>query len=128
MTNKPQEITSKEYRKLKTPKAKYNNKKVEYHGFIFDSQKECDRYKELKILEAIGDICNLLLQVRYELIPSCSKQDGMPAQKAVYYIADFVYREGIHKTVIEDCKGFKTPIYKLKKKIMRSKGYIVRES
>lgn len=32
-------------------KNKYNNKKVEYDGHVFDSQKECTRYKQLKLLE-----------------------------------------------------------------------------
>jgi hypothetical protein len=30
---------------------KYNNKKVEYDGYKFDSIKECTRYKQLKLLE-----------------------------------------------------------------------------
>lgn len=30
---------------------KYNNKKVEYDGHVFDSQKECVRYKQLRLLE-----------------------------------------------------------------------------
>ena len=30
---------------------KYNNKKVEYDGYRFDSIKECTRYKQLRLLE-----------------------------------------------------------------------------
>ena len=30
---------------------KYNNKKVEYDGHVFDSIREMNRYKQLKLLE-----------------------------------------------------------------------------
>jgi hypothetical protein len=41
------------------------------------------------------------------------KQDG---ERAVYYVADFVYTEN-GKLVVEDCKGCRTEVYKLKKKM-----------
>jgi hypothetical protein len=34
-------------------KAKYKNKKVEYNGIVFDSKKECARYRQLEILERV---------------------------------------------------------------------------
>ena len=87
-------------RKLKAP-----------DGQVFDSVKEYQRWGELRILERAGRISNLRRQVKYELIP---KQEG---ERACNYVADFVYTEN-GKTVVEDVKGFKTPEYRLKRKLM----------
>lgn len=78
---------------------------------MFDSVKEYQRWGELRILERAGRISNLRRQVKYELIP---KQEG---ERACNYVADFVYTEN-GKTVVEDVKGFKTPEYRLKRKLM----------
>jgi hypothetical protein len=43
------------------------------------------------------------------------KQKG---ERECKYIADFVYRDRDGNRVVEDCKGFRTPVYKLKKKLM----------
>ena len=92
--------------------SKYGNRQaVASDGKIFPSKRECKRYEELLLLQRIGAISHLETQVRYELIP---KQDG---ERAVYYIADFVYREG-DKIHIEDTKGFRTKEYILKRKLM----------
>ena len=90
---------------------KYHAKKVMYDGLKFDSAFERDRYVHLKGLEELGIIKNLQLQVKYEIIP---KQDG---ERAAHYIADFVYEED-GRVVVEDTKGFSTPDYVLKRKLM----------
>lgn len=117
------EITSTEYRKMKKNKiSKYHNKKIEFNGEIFDSIKERDRWVELKILEATGDIKDLQRQVGFLLISS------FPGQRSVTYKADFTYYEG-DKLIVEDCKGFKTQVYLLKKKLMRAvHNIVIRES
>lgn len=90
---------------------KYRNKKVIVDGISFDSKKEAARYKELRMLERAGIILNLQLQVPFELIP---KQDG---ERACTYKADFVYEQN-GKKVVEDTKGMKTDVYKIKRKLM----------
>ena len=80
-------------------------------GQVFDSVKEYHRWGCLKLLERAGKIKDLKRQVKFELIP---KQDG---ERACYYIADFTYMEN-GELVVEDCKGFKTDVYKIKKKLM----------
>jgi hypothetical protein len=90
---------------------KYGAKKVYTPDGVFDSQKEYRRFRELKLCEIAGKITNLERQVAFELIP---KQDG---ERAVYYIADFVYIEN-GKKVVEDVKGYVTEVFKLKKKLM----------
>lgn len=90
---------------------KYHNKKVVVDGITFDSKKEAGRYRELKMLERAGAISDLRLQVPFELIP---KQNG---ERACLYKADFVYiKDG--KMVVEDTKGIKTDVYKIKRKLM----------
>ena len=80
-------------------------------GQVFDSVKEFHRWGCLKLLERAGKITDLKRQVKFELIP---KQDGM---RACYYIADFTYFED-GQYVVEDCKGIKTDVFKLKEKLM----------
>ena len=91
---------------------KYGAKKVTApDGQVFDSVKEFHRWGCLRLLERAGKISDLKRQVKFELIP---KQEG---ERACNYIADFVYSEDGQK-VVEDCKGMKTEVYKIKKKLM----------
>lgn len=83
----------------------------------FSSKKEAKRYQELKILEKAGAVSDLRLQVPYEL--------AVNGMKICKYVADFVYQGWDYDdktwfTVIEDCKGYKTPEYKLKAKLMKA--------
>ena len=81
-------------------------------GLVFDSRREYHRWCELKLLERAGRIWELKRQVKFELIP---KQDG---ERACYYIADFTYRDNTGVLIVEDCKGCRTEVYRLKKKMM----------
>ena len=102
--------------------AKYNNTKIRVDGRLFDSKAEAARWQELQLLERAGEIKELERQVEYELIP---KQKG---ERAVKYIADFRYIDHEGKTVVEDTKGVKTPVYILKRKLMlRVHGIRIRE-
>jgi hypothetical protein len=97
---------------------KYGNKKTDG----YDSKREATRAAELKLLEKIGVITNLQEQVRYEVIP---KQEG---ERAAHYIADFVYMQPSGTLVAEDVKGFRTPDYILKRKLMKLvHGITIRE-
>jgi hypothetical protein len=78
----------------------------------YDSRKEANRAAELKILESSGKIFNLREKVPYVLIPALGKL------RAVRYIADFVYQTDPDSIVVEDVKGVRTPVYKLKKRLM----------
>lgn len=122
------EISAAEYRKMIDYKlTKYRNKKIEFDGLIFDSKKEAERYQELKLLELFGQIRNLKTQEKFLIL------DKIPGvQRASYYIADFVYQSKTEtgwENIIEDVKSkaTKTQVYQLKKKIMRFRGYIIRE-
>lgn len=101
---------------------KYRNRKVNVDGIWFDSIRESRRYGELKLLEKGGYISDLRLQVPYELIPTQKDITGKVIEHKVRYIADFVYFDK-HKNqeVVEDAKGVKTDVYRLKKKMMLDK-------
>lgn len=90
---------------------KYHNSKTVIDGIRFDSKKEAKRYLELKILEKAGAIKDLRRQVPYVLI------NKSRYGRAIKYVADFVYYED-DKLVVEDVKGVRTPVYKLKKRLM----------
>ena len=98
---------------------KYGAVKTEVDGIKFDSKAEAKRYKELKLLEKVGNITGLELQKRYDFI--------INGVNCGFYKADFVYvtrlacdgAESYGQTV-EDVKGMKTPVYRLKKKLMKA--------
>lgn len=77
----------------------------------YHSKKEAKRAAELKLLLQAGEITDLVEQPVFELIP---KQTG---ERACKYIGDFQYKEnGI--TVVEDVKGYRDPVYRIKRKLL----------
>lgn len=97
-------------------KSKYKNTKVKTNEGVFDSAKEYKRWLELKGLRDRGEITDLSRQVKFELIPH-QKEDGRVVELACNYFADFTYYyKGEY--VVEDTKGFKTPEYIIKRKLM----------
>lgn len=94
--------------------SKYKNRKTVIDGIAFDSKKEAARYGELQFLAKAGAIQDLRLQVPFELIPKQIRE------RAVKYIADFVYTEN-GQMVVEDTKSEITranPTYILKRKLL----------
>lgn len=101
-------------------KSKYNSKKIEIDGIKFASKLEAKRYEVLKKMENEGKIRDLELQKEYVLIPSFKK--GGKTYRKTSYFADFCYFDiEKDKYIIEDTKGFKTEVYKLKKKLFEEK-------
>lgn len=99
---------------------KYGNKKVVVDGHPFDSKREARRYKELKLMERAGVIKDLELQPKFELIPTIRTEHE--TLKKTVYKADFRYFDvKANHEVVEDVKGFKTDVYKLKKKMLLHK-------
>ena len=99
---------------------KYNASKVVIDGHRFDSRREARRYEELKQREAAGKIAQLELQPRFELQPAFRYRGE--AVRKIEYVADFRYldyeRGGL---VVEDVKGMKTDVYRLKRKLFLAK-------
>lgn len=100
--------------------SKYHNKKIIYNGIKFDSIKEKDRYIMLKWLEKDGRIKELELQKPFEL-QETFKKNGK-TYRSIKYIADFYYYDVIdEKYIVEDTKGYRTEVYKIKKKLFEFK-------
>lgn len=101
-------------------KSKYGSRKTTIDGIRFDSVKEARRYSDLKLMEKTGEISGLELQKKFVLIPSQYSEIGGKRkciERECAYIADFVYYRG-GKMVVEDAKGFRTPEYIIKRKLM----------
>jgi hypothetical protein len=85
-------------------------------GRTFQSGREAARAGELELAQKAGQICNLAYQVPFDISPP--GHSGRP----IYYIADFVYIDlETFAGVVEDAKGIRTDVYKLKKKLFESK-------
>lgn len=95
--------------------SKYKNKKVVYKDMKFDSKKEYLRYLVLEDMQRKGEISELKTQVPFVLVPPF--QLNGKKYKGIRYIADFVYKKD-GKVIIEDTKGYRTDVYKIKKKLM----------
>ena len=99
---------------------KYHSRKTTVDGITFDSKAEAARYQELRILFRAGIIRELKLQPEYELIPAF-KKNGVTYRRTVYR-ADFSYYDTVSgRFVIEDVKGVRTELYRLKKKLFEYK-------
>lgn len=101
---------------IRFTKNKYNNKRVEVDGIKFQSGKEAKRYSELKLLEKFGFISELKLQVKF-ILQKGFEREGKKI-RPIIYLADFVYMNNEeNKLTVEDSKGFRNPVYTLKKKM-----------
>lgn len=108
-------------RSVKTmSKSKYGSQKTTVDGITFDSVREAQRWRELKLLERAGKIRALQRQIKYELIPAQRDETtGKVIEREVTYSADFGYIDTeTGKPHIEDVKGVKTKDYIIKRKLM----------
>jgi hypothetical protein len=87
-------------------------KRTEVNGHVFPSKKEATRYMELFLLQKAGEIKDLELQPKFAIVVN--------GFKVCTYIADFRYRNRYGDVIVEDVKGFRTPVYSLKAKLMKA--------
>lgn len=108
-----------------TGRSKYGAVKTLVDGIKFDSKAEARRYYELKLLQQAGEISELELQPKFPLRVVSTTGTVLGAVKALAgthkdiigtYIADFAYRDRTERRIVEDVKGFKTALYRWKKK------------
>lgn len=110
-------------------RAKYGNKKIVTEDGEFASRVEYNRWLFLKDAQERGLIRNLRKQVEYVLLPVQYKTEIVQlktkikpvikvAERAVTYIADYVYEKADGTLVVEDVKGFPDEKYPIKRKMM----------
>lgn len=92
-------------------RSKYRAKRTVIDGITFASRGEALRYQDLRYMEKAGRIKDLQLQVAYPM--------SVNGYKLCTYVADFVYLED-GKKIVEDFKGVRTPIFRLKAKMMKA--------
>ncbi len=90
---------------------KFRAVKTVVDGATFASKAEARRYNELRLMERAGDISRLELQPKFPV--------HINGVLVCTYIADFAYFTSSQR-VVEDVKGVKTPVYRLKKKLVEA--------
>lgn len=111
--------------------AKYHNVPDARGRVRFDSKKEARRYDQLMVLLRAGEIRDLKLQREYTLQEAYTAPDG-DRVRAIRYRADFAYDRAtapdvtgtVHWIpVVEDVKSkaTATPVYQIKRKLMRER-------
>ena len=115
-------LSRQDGRKLlaKPKKSKFGNVPVIVDGERFDSKREYARWLELKRLEKAGEISHLERQGKIYLFSGSTPVTYDSGRKA-YWQFDFAYfcfRR--NKRILEDAKGFRTDVFKLKKAILKA--------
>lgn len=92
---------------------KYNAKPIVIDGIRFASQAEGRHYASLRLLEKAGHISDLELQPKFDCVVN--------GEKVCRYTADFRFFDKQQGRLrVQDVKGVKTPVYKLKAKLVRA--------
>lgn len=122
---------------------KYGAVRTTVDGVTFASKAEARRYAELKLLEKAGEIQRLRLQPTFDIyVPVLDvgtrlkaiartlkgQRYDPPQVKVCTYIADFAYdlktlsasENDRFVPIVEDVKGMKTAVYRLKKKLVEA--------
>lgn len=91
--------------------SKYGARPVTIDGHRFDSQAEGRRYIELRLLVRARAIADLTVHPSWPLTVN--------GRRCGRYVGDFSYIDNqTGLGVVEDVKGVRTPVYRLKKKLM----------
>ena len=93
---------------------KYGNQKKNGSA----SKREAKRLAELRLMEKAGEIADLRTQIKFELIPA-QYVDGKCVERSISYVADFVFNDKTGAMRVQDAKGFVTPVWIIKRKLMR---------
>lgn len=113
--------------KNKNSSNKFNARKVEYDGYVFDSKKEFKRYLELKNMQKQGRIKSyIVVHPEYVIIDESDKF------KKATYKGDFLYENLSGNKVLEDVKGLRKgsaySLFKIKQKLMYDRyGILIEE-
>jgi hypothetical protein len=87
---------------------KFKAQRCRQDGFKFASKKELKRYNELKILQQTGEVKFFQRQTPWHL------------PGGVKYVLDFQVKWSNGNDTYEDVKGYKTPLYLTKKKMVEA--------
>ena len=88
------------------PASKYKNKKTSLDKTVYDSGHEADRAAQLKLMVMAKEVTKIFEQVPFAL----------PGERV--YFADFVILWPDGRWTVEDTKGVRTDVYKIKRDLM----------
>jgi hypothetical protein len=108
---------------VKAPK--YRARPVTIDGIRFASHAEGSRYRTLHLLERAGEITGLELQPVYVLAPGVLVPGEKRRRPPLRYVADFRYRDSMGREVVEDVKGVRTPVFRIKQHLLALQGVAV---
>ena len=120
------------YLQVRAPRNKYNARRTKIGNITFDSGREAARYLALVEMEQAGEINHLECQPRFKItiggVPIMMRSKRYPNGRQLTYVSDFTYLDVQNQEkVIEDVKGQRTDVYKIKLALMQAMGYRVRE-
>lgn len=112
---KQERMTAAEFRAEKpTKRNKYGAKKTTIDGITFDSKAESDYYALLKMREKAGEVSGVEMQHPFALV-------GPDGLLIATYRCDFAFWDLVEgRFRVIDVKGVETPVFKLKRKLMKS--------
>lgn len=96
-------------------KQKFNAKKIEYDGIIFDSKTECDYFIHLKEKVKSGEIKSFTTQPNYVLQPKFTKYNKH--YREISYSPDFMIVNNDDSITLVDVKGFSTQASEMRRKM-----------
>lgn len=95
---------------------KYGNSPTMYHGRKYDSKLEANHAKDLDSMrKAVKDSDRVV-----EIFPQYRVPIELNGKHICDYVADFYVKFGNGHSEFHETKGFKTAIYKLKKKLVEA--------
>ena len=110
--------------------SKYHNVRVVLDGITFDSKREARRYTELRLLERAGHIGELKVHPSFSIVVRGVEVCKYEADFTYYVLGGFgqadawpniaVNKCGDRWFVVEDVKGMRTDVYRLKKKLLKA--------
>ena len=99
---------------------KYHARRTRLDGHVFDSAAEARRYITLRCLRDTGAIFGLVVHPRFRL--------DVNGVHIADYVADFEYYTPEKERVVEDVKGMRLAVYRMKAKLMKAiHGIEIRE-
>lgn len=96
--------------------SKYGNVRSSYQGRTFASKREADHAATLEMMRLASDPAKCAVKVEYQ-VRFPIHVNGV---KVCSYVADFVVHFHDGHREVHDAKGFRTDVYKLKKKMFEA--------
>lgn len=100
---------------------KFNAAKTEYNGRKYDSKREAAKAEELDMFKMAGQIVSWEPQVDFTVFPKWRDKRTGKIHRAIKYRADFFVKWADGTEEVIDIKGFVTPVFKIKWKMLEYK-------